>query len=145
MNTQTEDSPSDRRTPPVPSEGLREMTDLLKTLGTPHLSGWRVGSTAWDPSRVLTRSLKELVGTLPSFGVCGWQGATLHKPAVLHSFGEILTHLQRTFCFTSYGLQDLRGDVNWRRPGKLRKLSLEHRWGLVLSWSQEKSRLNHRF
>lgn len=79
------------------------------------------------------QSLKELVGTLPSFGVCGWQGATLHKPAVLHSFGEILTHLRRTFCFTSYSLLDLRGDVNWHRPGELRKLSLEHGWGLVLS------------
>lgn len=77
-------------------------------------------------SCVLTESLEEFVGTLAQLQICRWQCATLHKPAALHSFGEILTRLQWTFCFTSYSLHDLRGEIKQHRPGELRSLSLEY-------------------
>lgn len=111
---------------PVQSDGYREMAELQWRLGISHLSGCRAENMGWGASCVLTDSLKEFVGTLAQLQICRWQCATLHKPAALHSFGEILTRLQWTFCFTSYSLHDLRGEIKQHRPGELRSLSLEY-------------------
>lgn len=103
--------------------------------GFPHLSGWRAESMDAGMSYVVTGSPRELVGTFTELQVCRWQSANPRKPTALHSFGEILTRLQWTFCFRSYSLHDLSGEIklngiDWER-GRIGGWNSGRNWSWV--------------